>query len=409
MATIKYLGDVNRTVPFVNDRGLTLVIFKHALLDAGRGEIVRVDSVDELYEAFGTAHGSSGTVSVEEFAELYSAEYLLKSGVSLLCYSILSDAGTLAAGDITNIEDQQEYDYKMVVIPYDFVSYDSDTTTTTFPELLVEMVATNSDINAQLFLDLDPDTSSGDVSTIKGDISDFPSSKVELFINSGFTEATSKFAVPATVSLTEYSEGVDFYGIPASLAAVARKASALMSKIPWEPVAGEQNGLVPEFISLYSRIFTADKEAFQLENVNVLLNRKGVGNLFVSQNTMGDDSDSSNPLIRSHIVTQALYVKRRLQKIADSFHSQPNNRASWDSISLSIKAMFSRMVDMGGVDSYNVQVGLGTTMTEDDIADGLLIVNISYLPVRVIEDITFNIIIKERAGISQLNTTGGDL
>lgn len=407
MATIKFLGDVNRSVPFVNDKGLTLVIFKYAQLDAGRGEVVRVDSTEELYEAFSVAHGDSGTVSTSEFVELYSAEYLLKNGVSLLCYSTEDEGTFTSADDVPNIQDQKEYGYKLIVMPYDFVSYDSGTTTA--PDALIEMVATDSAINAQLFLDLDPDIDASHISDIKTDITDFPSSKVELFTNSGFTGWTSKFVVPTGISINEYSEGIGFYGIPASLAAVARKASALMGDIPWEPVAGEQNGLIIEFGSLYKRIFTATKEAFQAENVNVLLNRKGVGNLFVSQNTMADTTDESNPLIRSHIVTEALYIKRKLDKMADSFKAKPNNRASWDSISLAIKSLFSKMKDKGGLEEYSVRVGLGITMTETDIAKGDLIVNVSYLPLRVIENITFNIIIKERAGTSQLNTSGGDL
>lgn len=414
--SIKINMSVQRSVPTYNDDGLTLVIFKNAVLNEGRGAIVRVDSWQELYDAFSDTHDKDSATEIKAFRELYSAEYLVTRGVSLLCYTTAA-ADTFSATDVANIQDQQELNYKFVVMPYDFISFSVDTTT--YNSDLMDMVSTAANkVDAQLYLDLAPDTDPGNIASIIEDMSASLSSKVELFINSGFLGLSSKFALPTALDSTSettllegeaFDPATDFIGIPSSLAVVARKAQILKEGRPWIPVAGEVNGIIPEFSHLQRRLFTDEKEAFQEANINVLINRRGVGNLMVSQNTMADTTVATNPLIRSHVVTEALWFKRWIDRFANSVMSLPNNQKTWDLSKLKLGKVFESAKDGDGIEWYHIAVGEGITMTPEDISKGIMRVNIRYVPIRLVEDIEFNVIIQETENISEVSLVGGDL
>lgn len=385
---------VARAVPQVNTEGLTLVIFKNARKSASVTDtIVEVNTLDSLYGNF----DSTANTTLVQQKELYIAEYLIRAGVNLLCYST-DVAGTIDADDIAEFDDIEVLDYTMVVVPYDFISADN-------PESLLLAFAKANDI--QLFMDLDPESDSTTVAATVTALGTNVSAKLELFTNSGLARFGSGYAlVPA-----EFDVDKDFFGIPASAVAVARKAILMKDGTPWLPVAGETYGMVNEFSSLFTRLSTAEKEAFQAANINVLLTKTGIGNLFVSQNTLYPYAvgEESNPLIRSHVVTEALYIKRLLKRIAEGLMYAPNNIKTWNTFSLKAKALFSDMQDKEGIEDFSVQVGKGITMTEQDIADGKFKAVVTFLPIRVIEDITFNIVIQEMADAYQVEIVGGDL
>lgn len=413
--SIKINMSVQRSVPTYNDDGLTLVIFKNAVLNEGRGSIVRVDSWQELYDAFSDTHNADTPTAIKAFRELYSAEYLVTRGVSLLCYSTAVE-DTFSSTDVDNIKDQEELGYKMVVIPYEFISYSASTTYNADLMNMVTLAANSLDV--QLFLDLAPDTDSSSVATMITEMTSSLSSKIEIFINSGFVGLSSRFGLPATITSTSestledgdaYDPAADFVGIPASLAVLARKAQILKEGRPWIPVAGEVNGKIPEFSTLQRRLFTAEKEEFQESNINVLISRRGVGNLMVSQNTMGDATVATNPLIRSHVVTEALWFKRWIEKFANSVFYLPNNQKTWDLAKLKVEKVLNSAKDGEGIEWFSVAVGLGITMTQEDISNGIMKMNIVYVPIRLVEQLEFNVVIQETMDVSEVSLVGGDL
>jgi hypothetical protein len=415
--SIKINMSVQRSVPTYNDDGLTLVIFKNAVLNEGREALVRVDSWQELYDAFSDTYDGSTATELKAFRELYSAEYLVTRGVSLLCYTT-AVADTFSATDVANISDQEELNYKFIVMPYDFISFSVDTTT--YNSALMNMVSTlENQIDAQLLLDLAPDTDSDNIASIIEDMDASLSSKIEIFINSGFLGLSSKFGLPSTEGFSTsestlangeaYDPATDFVGIPASLAVLARKALILKEGRPWTPVAGEINGIIPEFSTLQRRLFTAEKEAFQAANINVLINRRGVGNLMVSQNTMADTTVSTNPLIRSHVVTEALWLKRWIDRFANSVMNLPNNQKTWNLTKLKLDRILSNAKNSDGIEWYSILVGKDITMTEEDIVNGIMKVTVRYVPIRLIEEIEFNVIIQESDNTAEVSVVGGDL
>lgn len=386
---------VARAVPQINTEGLTLVIFKNARKSAGVTDtIIPINTVDELHTKFDI----TANTTLAQQKELYVAEYLVRAGVNLLCYPV-AVAETIGAGDITAISDIEVLDYKMIVAPYDFI------TASNVETLLLKFVAEH---DVQLFMDLDPDTASSGVVAIITAIGTDASAKVELFTNAGMPSFVSRYydEIPG-----DFDSINDFFGIPASAAAVARKATILKTGTPWLPVAGETYGLTTEFTKIYKKLTTAEKEAFQSKNINVLFLKTGLGNVFVSQNTLyiHDEDDKANPLIRSHVVTEALYIKRILKRLAETLKYTPNTLKTWNNFSLKAKALFDKMLDQEGIEDYSVQVGRGITMTEEDITNGIFKATVTFLPPRVIETVTFNIVIQEAPNAYTVSFEGGDL
>lgn len=390
-----------------NDVGLTLVIFKNALLKAASENPIRINTIKELETAF------QAPTTMVQFKELYSAEYLLRAGVNLLCYAV-DTPGTFDEDDAANISDLEVLDYKFIVVPYSFVSGSGESII--WDDDLKDLVDDN---NIELLLDLTPFVNESAAADI---VAEFSSPKISVAINSGFTGIESVFdtsEIDEDLDISEellatpgvYAEATDYVGIPASLAILARKAKLLALETPWIPVAGEQYGVVPEFISLFRAISTVEKEAFQALNINVLTNKIGVGNLFVSQNTMysSDKATSIHPFYRSHVITEALWIKRQLIRIAESMLFQPNNRKSWDTVSLRMKSLFGTILNSDGIENYQVYIGKDITMTESDIANGIMKAAVSYLPIRVIESVEFNITIKESENTYEVILEGGEL
>lgn len=394
---INFNIQIARAIGQVNDESLTLLVFQNA---RGFTAPTRVNTLAELVA------GATTPTTIAQARELYVAEYLLRAGVNLLCYSTAT-AETIAAGDITAIEDVETLNYKMVLAPYKLITDD----TFNSAALLEAFVATK---DVQLFLDIDPAESIADASTIealvdaiKGDLTSRSarSAKIELFYNFGLATFETSFPLNGSNFPTEFVSG--FYGIPASALAVARKASFLNGGTPWFPVAGQTYGAIPEVTTLNVKLSTAQKEALQAEGVNVLHTKVGLGNLLVSQNTLATEE----ALTRSHVVTEALYIKRRLKAIAEGLLYLPNNLKTWTSFELKAKDLFTKIQAADGIEQYSVSAGLGQTMTQQNINDGKFIASVSFLPIRVIEEITFNIIIQETANQYDVDVTtnGGDL
>ena len=361
---------VARAVQRVNDEGLTLVIFKNARTSGDNP--IRVNTLTELEDNF----VEPATDAAKH--ELYCAEYLIRAGVNLLCYST-TEVGTIASGDIDDISDIDTLNYKFVLVPYSFVG-SSDNLLYTFAR----------DNDVQVFVDLDPTKGSADLTTELDGVT--LSSKLEVFVNSGLPQFVSNYVVDTS----DFSGA--FVGIPASCAVVARKAALMAARKPWVPVAGGINGVIPEFIKLHKKIGTIEKIALQEENLNVLITKMGVGNLLVSQNTQHDYGDNErDPLVRSHVVTMALWLKRELSKMSYRLLAAPNMQKTWNQFSLSATSLLNYMLESDGVENFSVAIGEGITMTKEDINNGIMRVVVNFLPIRVIESVNMNVIIQQAA------------
>jgi hypothetical protein len=389
---------------------LTQVKVKDSVVDSVVVPTI-VNSVSELHDKFEVrTSGSPAGPVLTGLYQMYTAEYLLSTGATLLVYPTAEAGEFTISTDGPNLLDIEELDYKLILAPYTFIEgqdADSEELAANIEELVKLVQSTNGGLNlsAQLFLDLKLDDifeSNAQLTeqtrTLLNQVRTTANAKIEVYANSGPANFYSKVTgLPAFPAFGTYG----FVGVPASAIAAARKAKLLRDKMPFIPVAGKDNGAVAEITTLYKKLSTFEKEELQANNINVLTTKLGLGPLFVSQNTMAPSTDPYEPLRRSHAVTLALWFKREVVKAAYEFEHTPNNAKSWALLELRLRKLFDDIYEANGLEERaEILLGRATT-SANDIKAGKLNIIINFIPVNILREININLNV---IGIGETNT-----
>ena len=391
--------------------GLILLILTQVEAKDGVTVPTIVNSVSELHDKFEVRTSGSPAAPVPAgLYQMYTAEYLLSTGATLLVYPT-ADAGAFNINtDGPNLLDIEELDYKLILAPYTFIG-DPGTNITQLAKLVQSTDSTGSttgclNLSAQLFLDLKLDgifestaQLTDPTKTLLNTVRTTP--KIEVYANGGPASFYSKVTGLPTL-------GTDgFIGVPASAIAAARKAKLLRDKMPFIPVAGKDNGAVAEITTLYKKLSTFEKEELQANNINVLTTKLGLGPLFVSQNTMVPSDDPREPLRRSHAITLALWFKREVVKAAYEFEYAPNNTKTWALLELKLRKLFDDIYESDGLEERaGILLGRATT-SANDIKAGKLNIIINFIPVNVLREININLNVIGEPNIIEAVVGGG--
>ena len=422
---------VVREVNQVNDEGLVLVVFKNArkgswssdstpLFTPESGKtLTRINTLDELKANFGPAADGAdegSTISSADFVdaelrELYVSEYLLRGGVNL--YVLTTDVvGTLDADDLTLAEDIDELGYKFILSPYNFVNAAQAYSDAALITFVNGIDAEGNKRDVQLFIDINQATqilapndniiSAEKMEIIRG--YGLKNAKIEFYYGSDIMDYSSEYISDTTL---DYASATGFVGIPASAISVIRKVGFIKAGTPWLPVAGETTGVIPEATGLINKVTVTQKKILQSKNINVLYFKQGVGVLFVSQNTAFDkDAEAGNPLFRSHVVTQALELKRFMKRQAESLLFLPNIQKTWDKWQLNMTSVFSDIQGSDGVEDFTILTGR-KYMSSLDIQNGIFKGYISYYPIHLIENVELSILIQQSQNLVDVAINGG--
>lgn len=396
-----------------NAEGLTLLILTDVVkTEDNLNDIMRVSSIDELHKNYEPVKievedpdpenpenpGTIEVISKKGLYQLQVAEYLLNTQTTILVYAVQVPTKFSIAADGKYIKDIKELGYKQILAPYTFVDG-----TNTIPSELAKLVTPAPDdadkpqeyynLSAQLYLDLNLDGAFTENTTLNQNLQtqlkSLAGPKIEVFANSGAVQLYSKVS-----PLPVFGED-GFIGIPASALVAARKAKILKNKLPHLPIAGQTYGAVPEVAKLYKRLSTFEKEVLQANNINVLTYKTGFGALLVSQNTLYNTPNKYEPLKRSHVVTQALWLKREVLNIIEGFEHTLSNTKTWSLIELSLEKLFDQVYDSDGLqERATILLGRATT-SQEDLDKGKLNIVINYKPARALESIEVNINILE--------------
>jgi uncharacterized protein len=95
----------------------------------------------------------------------------------------------------------------------------------------------------------------------------------------------------------------------------------------------------------------------------------------------------------TYISVRRLFImmEESIGKAINAFVFEPNDRSTWTNVKASINSYLYQLWSQGALtggkpeEAYNVQIGLGETMTQDDVLAGRMIVNVSVAPVRPAE------------------------
>lgn len=399
--------NIIRSVPQVNDNGLVLVILKNARQTAGTVEPKRINYQSELEATYSLPVAPATAAQIKAARrELSVVEYLISRSVNLIVLAT-DDIGVLDTVDLAKVESIEDYNYRIILAPYSLQVNDA------VDSVLIDFAL---DKDVELFLDIDASQSKADVlltvadvkAAINTSIGVSYSSKVSLFLNSGLVSGFVSAFNDASYDMTDYNEAdsnsIDYYGIPLSAVVASRKSAYLIAGKPWIPVAGEQTGIVQEYSSVYKRYLVTDKNAIQAADVNIVINKPGIGAVIVSQNTLArvssSNEDKINPLIRSHVVTQALWIKRRIKSITEAIMFAPHLAKTYDTWQLKVEHFMQDIMDGDGITRSRVLTG-PKVMTPTDVANNIFKGTVTYHPINVIESavITLNILETEDAGV----------
>lgn len=405
---VKINVNVEQLVPQVLEDGLVLVILKYAKTkNPTEDVIVRLNSVEDLKEKFKVNDINTTTSEkISSFNELYEVEYLLRTGANVLCTTTEAISEPSLKENLSNIED---LNFRFILVPY--LKVDISIPSDYIEEHLFEFVSEN---DVELFLNLKHTVTADDLEDIIDSLSEHLSHKVQLFKNFGLPRFRPVFDIPEELEdgVNDFNISDDFFGVSAATAAVARKSKLLNRGISWIPVAGEQYGLANEFFKLLESFNKLEKTKFQANNVNVLLTKRGIGNMFVSQNTMlqlpSGVVNPRHPFYRGHVVTEAFAIKRELDRIANYALYRPNNSKTWTEVELKIKTLFKNLLEKEAVEDFEILIGRGVTMTDEDIENGILKARVRYLPIRVIEQVEFNVVIQQSTNTVDIEFYGLD-
>lgn len=402
---VKINVNVEQLVPQVLEDGLVLVILKDAIKKS-EDVIVRLNSVEDLKENFDV--NADDIKKISSFNELYEVEYLLRTGANVLCTTEEAINEASVEASLGNIED---LNFRFILVPN--LKVDISIPSTYIEEQLFEFVNEN---DVELFLNLKHTVTANELENIIAtpSISGYLSHKVQLFKNFGLPRFRPVFDIPGNLDngVNDFNPEKGFFGVSAATAAVARKSKLLNRGMSWIPVAGEQYGLANEFFKLLESFSKLEKTKFQANNVNVLLTKRGIGNIFVSQNTMlqlpSGVVNPRHPFYRGHVVTEAFAIKRELDRIANYALYRPNNSKTWTEVELKIKTLFKNLLEKEAVEDFEILIGRGVTMTDEDIENGILKARVRYLPIRVIEQVEFNVVIQQSTNTVDIEFYGLD-
>lgn len=385
----------------IGNEGLTLVIFSLGEYTKGSGlsagEVKKITSVNELYNTIKPRKPRSDTDYVG-MGQLVNAEYLLRSGVPILAY-IPAELNTFSNIDYKYLAEEvygEEYNFVQAIVPYEFVE-DSNSFVI---KVIDELVKIASNLPIQMFADISPDKNLVEIETrvgvVTGKVSTVALAKVEVALNS-----INPLFTPYVEGLPAFKkEG--YFGILGSTLIAARKALLLMNRRPWLPVAGEENGAVKDGAAIFTKYSKHTKKEIQDLNINLLTNKVGFGPLFVSQNTMyQNENNKYDPLIRSHVVTEALWIKRELQKLASKFEHSLSITKTADYLEAALRDFFNEIYKGNGIEEpANIEVILDNNK---------LIAYIDYIPIKAVEAIEINVTLIDDTVDVAVGHDGGNL
>lgn len=403
---------VIRALPVVNDNGLVLAILKNARQVDNLGATiteptpVRLNSLEDLYANF-EVDTQSTPVSLKSARELYVLEYLIRAGVNVLALAVKTPASGIQATDIAKVNDEQ-FNYKFVIAPYEFItnmedSYDDES------QPGRELLKLASDRDVQVFLDINPFVSP---SIVPAELIATRNAKISIQVNTAIPNFISSYSIiPSTYDLAvegAYSDATDFVGIPASAAVVARQARYWNAETPYLPVAGETYGVFNEFNSVLRALKTTEKNSFQAKQINPLVSKIGVGAYMTAQNTMHASTNPKDPLLRRHIVSLTLWIKRYLRNLGEAYLYLPNVQKTWTSWELRVAEFLENLQRQDAILKYQQAAGDDVT-TPEEIAEGIMKAYVAFLPTRVTESIILDLLIQESEGSVDIFVNGGTL
>lgn len=150
---------------------------------------------------------------------------------------------------------------------------------------------------------------------------------------------------------------------------------------PWQAPA---NASIAGAVSLPIRLSDAQQENLNVDavtgkSINAIRFFNGIGILVWGARTLDGNSQDWRYIPVRRTVT---FIEQSCRLAAQAYVFQPNDKNTWEAVKAMISSFLTNVWSQGGLqgasakDAFSVQCGLGTTMTANDILNGLMNVTI---------------------------------
>lgn len=354
-----------------------LVIVQHLIkADNITATILELNSLGDLEENFPIAENKVGDNKANQLFELAQIEYLLESDVGVVVLDVKGSSTIKADVEALLKSNIDKYNIRVITFP----TGDDATVLGEIASLL--KLESMDDIELHINVDgLEEVTIANGIDAKVGN-----NRNVSIFTGKGV------LGVPSL-----YQDGNNDVIILASVMAQSRKVYNTENGRAHVPIAGETTGVFNDFNNVVTNLSRKEKEDYQTNGINPLISKTGVGVHFVAQNTRNGGATTA-PLNRAHANTLTNYLIGVFRNLGDKYHFRPNISKTWDLFELDAKRVLRTLLKEDGIEGYAVITGR-KLMSDTDVAEGKFKAEIHFLPTRVIESVTLNLVVHDDLGV----------
>ncbi len=179
--------------------------------------------------------------------------------------------------------------------------------------------------------------------------------------------------------------------IPSSVGVVDLIAKLHERKLWYKSPAGLEFGLLSDFIDVETEFSAAQIGAIQDLNLNPLVIKTGAGVVI-----WNDVTEATSPLHIRSLATRLLvnYFKRTVYALSQRFMFADHNEFTWTQWKNTVEPIVRDVFNIGGLNAYEVKCDR-TTMTAQDIANGIMRGQIKIWPIAHVREIIIKFTVDE--------------
>lgn len=187
-------------------------------------------------------------------------------------------------------------------------------------------------------------------------------------------------------------EVTEFAGlIPASVGVVDLIAKLHERKLWYKSPAGLENGLLKNFIGIENEFSANEVGTIQDACLNPLVVKTGAGVVI-----WNDVTEATSPLNIQSLATRILvnYFKRTVYALSQRFIFADHNEFTWMQWKNAVEPVIRDVYSIGGLNAYEV-ICDRTTMSKEDIANGIMRGVIKIWPIKHVREIVIKFTVDE--------------
>lgn len=270
---------------------------------------------------------------------------------------------------INLLENQDLYDFNMLVVPGTIASYTSHSG---IIEQAINMVETRGDAIyiADMFAETVDNPGNPDSDSVQG-------------FDSSYAAAYWPW-----IKIWD-NENKDYVWVPPSVLVCAQLAYNDKVAFPWYAPAGVNRGQVANAISARYQVNQEDRDTLYEQNINPIATFRNEGIVVWGQKTL---QKAQTALDRVNVRRLLVYAKKLIARIGIKLLFEPNNQATWNRFTSQVNPILANITANNGLDTFKVIMDSNTN-TPDRRDRNEMYGQIMIIPTKAVEALYVDFII----------------